>query len=762
MSLLAPLYFAGALAIGLPILFHLIRRRPKGELSFSSLMFLQPSPPRMTRRSRLHQWPLLLIRALALILLAAAFSRPFWRIADRLDAEVDGRRIVMAIDTSASMRRGDLWNQAIRRAENVLNELSPGDQLAIVTFDSQPRTLVGFDESGRLNEQQLRETAAAKLSELQPSWQPTDLGGALAYAADLAVQFEPSDQVVRDEAAASLIKDSAGNNAATMILVSDLQSGSDLDRLQSFNWPKGIRLDVQRVTAQTPTNASAKILSPSETAEEADSDPERIRVRVFNSGDSVTSQFKLAWADGAQMPDESTQMPVQVPPGESRIVRMPAPSPSQHALVLSGDDHDFDNIRYVVAAEPKTERLLYVGQPPEDPRNSLLYYLQRVPLDNRFRDVDVTSRSSESLVQPLDPQQTPLVVVSQPLSGESSSSSNPSSSNPSPSNITEQLRSYVSEGGKLLYVLAESSRLPDHQQSLSQLSGDAGLQIGEAAVENYAMFSQIDFSHPLFSPMADPQFNDFTKIRFWSHRNISDFDSQWAVPATFESPSDSQTQPPAILQRQLGEGTLWVLTAGWQPEQSQLALSTKFLPLIYGFYEFGKGPPVMLDQLVVGQPIGLPVSEQTVVVTPDGDKLELAASNAGQSSDAGQLVRETQAAREERATSEGQVIDEPGIYQWIQPNRTRSIAVNLDESESHTEPIDDDQLERFGVVLGSTVSQAQRLAEKRQLRDIELESRQKLWQWLLVAALALLGLETWLSGWLSKRSTAEPAVTMTA
>jgi hypothetical protein len=76
-SLLAPLYFFGAMAIGLPILFHLIRRRPKGEVEFSSLMFLRPTPPRLTRKSRLDNWPLLLIRALALILLAAAFARPF-------------------------------------------------------------------------------------------------------------------------------------------------------------------------------------------------------------------------------------------------------------------------------------------------------------------------------------------------------------------------------------------------------------------------------------------------------------------------------------------------------------------------------------------------------------------------------------------------------------------------------------------------------------------------------------------------------------
>ena len=77
MSLLAPLYFLGALAVGLPILFHLIRRQPKGQVEFSSLMFLSPTPPRLTRRSRLDNWFLLLLRALAVMLLAAAFARPF-------------------------------------------------------------------------------------------------------------------------------------------------------------------------------------------------------------------------------------------------------------------------------------------------------------------------------------------------------------------------------------------------------------------------------------------------------------------------------------------------------------------------------------------------------------------------------------------------------------------------------------------------------------------------------------------------------------
>ena len=129
MSLLAPLYFLGALAVGLPILFHLIRRRPKGEVEFSSLMFLNPTPPRLTRRSRLENLPLLLIRALALILLAAAFARPFLRQTAQSDVDGVGRRIVLAIDTSASMRRADLWQQAKAVAADVVKDIQRGDQL---------------------------------------------------------------------------------------------------------------------------------------------------------------------------------------------------------------------------------------------------------------------------------------------------------------------------------------------------------------------------------------------------------------------------------------------------------------------------------------------------------------------------------------------------------------------------------------------------------------------------------------------------------
>src|SRR6478609_5472170 len=113
MGVLAPLYLAGLAALSLPLIFHLVRRTPRGRQEFSSLMFLLPSPPRLTRRSRLDQIILLLLRLAALALLAFAFARPFLRESATLPFDaLPGRRLAILLDTSASMRRGDLFTQA--------------------------------------------------------------------------------------------------------------------------------------------------------------------------------------------------------------------------------------------------------------------------------------------------------------------------------------------------------------------------------------------------------------------------------------------------------------------------------------------------------------------------------------------------------------------------------------------------------------------------------------------------------------------------
>jgi hypothetical protein len=79
--------------------------------------------------------------------------------------------------------------------------------------------------------------------------------------------------------------------------------------------------------------------------------------------------------------------------------------------------------------------------------------------------------------------------------------------------------------------------------------------------------------------------------------------------------------------------------------------------------------------------------------------------------------------------------------------------VNSDPSESRTAPLAVEELERLRLPLQASSPEAIKREEERRVRmqAAELEQRQKLWRWLIVGALAVLILETWLAGWLTRR-----------
>ncbi len=115
MSFLTPLFLLGALAVAGPIAFHLIRRSARERARFSSLMFLNPTPPRTTRRRKLEHLWLLILRCLCLLALAAGFARPFFAKDNAVpDAAGARRQLVILLDTSASMRRIPAVEQSAR------------------------------------------------------------------------------------------------------------------------------------------------------------------------------------------------------------------------------------------------------------------------------------------------------------------------------------------------------------------------------------------------------------------------------------------------------------------------------------------------------------------------------------------------------------------------------------------------------------------------------------------------------------------------
>jgi hypothetical protein len=81
------------------------------------------------------------------------------------------------------------------------------------------------------------------------------------------------------------------------------------------------------------------------------------------------------------------------------------------------------------------------------------------------------------------------------------------------------------------------------------------------------------------------------------------------------------------------------------------------------------------------------------------------------------------------------------------------VGVNVAASESRTEPLAPDELERYGAPGPKSPPDAARAAQHEALlRSEEAEGRQKLWRWILGATLAVLLIESALAGWTARRS----------
>lgn len=712
MSFLTPLYALGTLAIAAPIVFHLIRRTPRGEVAFSSLMFLKPSPPRLSKRSRLDQVLLLLLRAAALALLAFAFARPFLRATARVDTgegQSTRERIALLIDTSASMRRGSVWARATALADDAVTGIRPDDQLAVYAFDAASRTVLGFDESATLDPRQRQAVARSRLKTLQPCWGPTRLGQALV---DVVTAI--NDVTDDDEKGKRMPR--------RVVLIGDLQQGSRLEALGDFEWPSDVELSLKTI-ADDASNAGLHGLAD---APVADPDPDAessIRVRVGNESGSRDS-FTLAWADeDGNLLKGETPTPAYVPPGESRVVRVPRPKGTRAKaaafakqslhLVLQGDQRDFDNALFLAERSRDQAAVLYLGPDSDakiDDPAGLLYYVRRALTDTLSRSVKVVAQASNVVFTP-NPEHSPALVI---VAGETT-----------PENIVK-LHAYVSGGGTLLNVLTR----PGKSELAAAIVGLPAFDLTEAKVSKDAILGEIAFDHPLFAPFAAPQFNDFTKIHFWKYRKLDSrkLGDGMRVLAKFEN-GDL-----ALVEKLIGKGRLVILTTGWNPVDSQLARSSKFVPLLTSLSEGGGGVPLVEGNVLVGDHVPIPAfasggdrSKPPSVRKPDGTRVVPASGDA--------VFSET---------------DRPGIYILETASGDRPFAVNLDPLESRVAPIHVETLEQLGCRLAKPTREKIDLERLRQLQNAELEGRQKLWRWLVLAAIAFLIAETWLSGRLSR------------
>ena len=184
MNWLFPTFLAGVAAIALPIILHFLRRQPKRTIVFPSLRFLAVAHQRTAKRQHLMRLLVLLLRCLALALLAAAFARPFFSAHDPRS----GKSTVIVIDNSFSLQATGRWEKLRAWARSQGGRVHDGDKLGLLLTGPTPTWLapLSTDITGTIQ----------KLDRLEPGWYAARPEAALHLAADTLTATGGSEQTI--------------------------------------------------------------------------------------------------------------------------------------------------------------------------------------------------------------------------------------------------------------------------------------------------------------------------------------------------------------------------------------------------------------------------------------------------------------------------------------------------------------------------------------------------------------------------------------
>jgi len=174
------LAIAGAVAVLIPILIHLLLRRRRQPVPWAAMRFLLQAIKRQKRRLQLEQWLLLAARCLIVLLAGLALARPVLEQAVAGATGTGSRYVVLIIDNSlASTVRDEDGRSALddqlATAADIIDNLGAGDAVSVITAAHPATALI---EPASTNLSAVRSVVA----ELKPSLTPADISSALSLA----------------------------------------------------------------------------------------------------------------------------------------------------------------------------------------------------------------------------------------------------------------------------------------------------------------------------------------------------------------------------------------------------------------------------------------------------------------------------------------------------------------------------------------------------------------------------------------------------
>jgi uncharacterized protein (DUF58 family) len=510
-----------AAALAIPILIHLLLRRKKQRLRFSTIRFFARQDERSSRRRKLRNLLLLATRLLLLTLVVLAFARPYLPTADTADVASARRQMVLILDRSASMQAGDRWAQSLAAARVALAELDGDDRAALVEASGRASVLSPPAPPARIR---------SLLDELEPGFGVGDLGEALREA----VKLLPVDTSIR----------------ATLHIISDLQERA-CETLASAPVPQGVETRVALIGESNTSNLAVSGL------ELESSGSARIQLRSFSDQDAEGISVEVR-ADGGAVAAQFVDVPARATAELS--LPLPALKSGWHTLsarIQSGDRFDLDDVRHIVVRVPEVVSVLCVEADPA----ATAYEAETYFVMSAFNPV--TGATNEAWRSPFQPERiAPAALARRLAQSPSPSLVFLTALRQFPPELGRVLERFVEQGGGLALFVGESFSpnryLAELGAVLPAIPGAAQGALNRP--EDHWRMASVDRQTPLFAAFRRPDSGDLSLPVFKRRHTLEPIQGA-QVPARFIDGA------PFVVTREFGKGRVVLVNTtpdtGW-------------------------------------------------------------------------------------------------------------------------------------------------------------------------------------------------------
>jgi hypothetical protein len=690
MNFLAPAFLAGLVAIAVPVLIHLINRERKVVVEFPSLMFLQKIPYKSVRRQKIRHLLLLILRCLAFALLIAAFARPFFARRRAAIGSTGAREVVILLDRSSSMGYANRWDRARDEAKKVVAGLGSTDRATLVLFAG----------------------SAAVASE--PMATPATLNAAI-NAAKLSAEgtrYAPALKLASQIIGASTLP------RREVVLISDYQKVGWINH-NEIAFPQGTTITPVDLGGGVPSDVAVAQVTTNRDST-GDRDKVNVAARLVNTGKTPATVSATLSVGGRDVQSKSATIPAS---GAQQVAFTSIVVPgaaTKGSVRITADSLAQNDVMHFTVAPDEAVAVLIIG--PSEPRENEALFLSRAFAIGDRPSFRVTEKRAAE-VTPRDFDGKSLIVLDEvpPPRGESG----------------RRLRAVVDAGAGLMLVPGGERTETWPAEWRSILPASVGSVVDRTA-DAGGTLSSLDYAHPIFEIFNAPRSGDFSTARFYRYRALTPA-AGGVVGARFDDGS------PAIVEHPVGAGKVVIWASTIDAYWTNLPLQPVFLPFVHQVGKYVGRYADSRSSFVAGEVLDISRHGELAAPFLDGRSVDSLT----------ELVLEAPSGARERVTATGAnhlvTLGEQGFYE-LRGRETpvgsgRPIAVNVDPAESdlsHLDPQD--------VVVAVTAVDGQRVpgSDFNVGTPQDQERRQKIWWYLLTAAVLLLVGETVLSNRLSR------------